>query len=104
MLQTLIPGWDSIFVGNRMNLDVWKEGFHKSFHQARKSALVSKAWIELVTDISMILSLSPVLGTLAYLMHANVDNPSKLAVMVATLPRQIMTIQHLSDVILYAAE
>ena len=104
MLQSVLPGWDSVLIGNKWNKDLWENNLKMSLNRARKGAIKTTGIVEGVTDISMILSLAPVLGVLLWIMYKNTGNTELLTVIIATLPRQITTIQHLGDVVLYAVQ
>lgn len=104
MMQALLPGWDSIFIGNRWNLDNWRNIFYSKHKNAREKSLQSVIFIEITTSLSLILSLLPIIGTLVWLMISQHNNYALLTVLVATLPRQITTIQYLSDIVSYSAQ
>ena len=103
MLQALLPAWDSILVGNQLNIHLWKNYFVNKHHNANKSALKCVLFSELTTIISMFLILLPVVGTWVWLLYQNTGNVVFLSVLVATFPRQIITIFHVSAIVAYAS-
>ena len=104
MMQSLLSGWDSIFVGNRWNLNNWRKIFHDKHNKARETSLCSILLVEITTSISLILSLVPIIGSLVWLIVTQHHNYSLLTALVATLPRQITTIQYMSDIVSYSAQ
>lgn len=104
MMQSLLSGWDSIFVGNRWNLNNWRKLFDDKHHKARETSLRSVLLVELTTSLSLILSLVPIIGSLVWLLVTQHHNYALLTALVATLPRQITTIQYMSDIVSYSAQ
>ncbi len=84
MMQSLIPAWDSILIGNRLNIHLWKNYFIDKHKNANKSALKSVFFSELTTIISMFLILFPVFGTLVWLIYQNRGNEVFLSMLIAT--------------------
>lgn len=103
MMQSLLPAWDSILIGNQLNIHLWKNYFIDKHHNANKSALKCVLFSELTTIISMFLILLPVTGTWVWLIYQNIDNVVFLSVLIATFPRQIITIFHVSAIVAYAS-
>jgi hypothetical protein len=101
-MQILKPGWDSIITGNAWNINIWRERFRNAFGFARHSAFHSTLFLEVISTLAMIVSLIPVIGTLWVLLMQNLHNPTILAPLIATLPRQVLSIQYISDIVTYA--
>ncbi len=103
MMQSLLPAWDSILIGNQLNMHLWKNHFGDKQQNANKSALKSVLFSELTTIISMFLILFPVVGTWVWLIYQNISNEVFLSMLIATFPRQIITIFHVSAIVAYAS-
>lgn len=103
-MQSLSYAWDSVLIGNTWNLNMWKKNFDHRHSEAKNSALKSTILVEITTTVSMILSLVPVIGTLVWLMYFDRTNDALLIMLVATLPRQILTIQYMSQIVSYSTQ
>ncbi|OFZ19593.1 MAG: hypothetical protein A2Z20_06470, partial [Bdellovibrionales bacterium RBG_16_40_8] len=103
MMQTLSASWDSVLIGNTWNLNLWNKKFDRLQKQSRESAWHSIFTVEMITSFAMVLTLLPVLCTLGWLISKNSSSAAQLAIIVATLPRQIQTLQNLSDIVAYGA-
>lgn len=99
MMESLRPAWDSVLTGNAWTFSLWKTKFAAAQRLASQTAVRSVVFSEVITALAMFLSLVPVLGTILWLLSTNSGHPAVLAVIVATLPRHILTIQHLSTVV-----
>lgn len=102
MMQSLLPAWDSILIGNQLNIHLWKNYFIDKYKNAKKSALKSVLFSELTTIISMFLNLFPVIGTLVWLIYQNIGNEVFLSMLIVTFPRQITTFQCMNFIVSYA--
>ena len=99
MLQTLSYGWDTILLGNKWNVSLWKNKFEKrsdsaDIHQRRLSLE-----IDVMSTITLFVSAFPILMVLFMSFFNAKDDIQKLAMLVATAPRQVLTIQYLSEII-----
>ncbi len=103
MMQSLLPAWDSILIGNQLNIHLWKNYFSDKHRNANHSALKSVFFSELTTIISMFLVLFPVIGTWVWLIYQNIGNEVFLGMLIATFPRQIITIFHVTAIVAYAS-
>jgi ABC-type bacteriocin/lantibiotic exporter with double-glycine peptidase domain len=103
MMQSLLPAWDSILIGNQLNIHLWKNYFIDKHKNANKSALKSVLFSELTTIISMFLVLFPVIGTWVWLIYQNIGNEVFLSMLIATFPRQVITIFHVTAIVAYAS-
>ncbi|MDR0314311.1 MAG: AAA family ATPase, partial [Treponema sp.] len=99
MLQTLYSGWDTILTGNIWNVFIWKNNFMKKCITSDKNQRKLTLNIDLASIITLFVSASPILIVLFMSFMDAVGDAQMLAVLVATTPRQITTIQHLSDTI-----
>jgi ABC-type bacteriocin/lantibiotic exporter with double-glycine peptidase domain len=99
MLQTLNSGWDTILTGNIWNVTFWKSNFMNKSIISDKNQRRLTLDIDIASTITLFVSALPILIVLFMSFSDAVGDAQKLAVLVATTPRQITTIQHLSDVI-----
>ena len=102
LMQTLLPGWDSIFTGNSWNLSVWTTKFKTALKDARKGFWNSILWMEVIIAVGMILSLFPIVVVLVWIILKNPHNSLLIVPIIATLPRQVLCIQYISDIVMYA--
>lgn len=99
MLQLLGSGWDTILIGNIWNVCIWKDKFMRKCNISDKSQRRLTLTIDIMSMITLFLSALPIFIVLFISFSNAVGEPEKLAVLVATTPRQVTTIQHLSDTI-----
>jgi len=99
MMQTLSYGWDTILIGNKWNNTLWNNIFKRKCDEADKNQRKLTLEIDVMAIITLIVSAFPILFTL-FISFLNAGNDiQKLAMLVATTPRQVITIQNLSDII-----
>ncbi|MDR1540940.1 MAG: hypothetical protein LBU32_23645 [Clostridiales bacterium] len=98
MMQTLDIGWDSILVGNRWNYEIWKKIFREKLLISSKLQRSATLMIDATSLAIMAVSSMPIVAALIYAFNQSGD-PQNLSALVATLPRQIMTIQYLGQTI-----
>jgi len=98
----LSTGWENIVIGNRYSYGLWKEELSKSIETTRSNAAESEGWNFLGSALGMVLAMLPVFTLTGYLFFENSDNRTMLAVLVSTLPRQILILQHTHVVVYYA--
>lgn len=99
MMQTLSSGWDSILVGNALNTNIWKDNFFtkcKTSENTQRSLILG---IDITSTMTLVLCSLPIFLTLFMYYNRSAANLELLSVLVATTPRQITTIQNLSDMI-----
>ncbi|MGK5089482.1 hypothetical protein WDW86_18175 [Bdellovibrionota bacterium FG-2] len=104
MMQSLLPIWDNVLAGNSWNFEIWRRHHTGATHNARARAMSLVAAVEWISALTMLASLFPVLWVLVQLFSENRAHPAILAVLIATLPRHVLTIQHLSTVVQYATQ
>ena len=92
--QISLSGWDNIIIGNIYNFSQWWEAYKKRWISYNKSTVRNVVFNQLSSISSVMLSLFPVAFTFLWLFLHTTDL-SKLAALIATLPRQIQIIQHL---------
>lgn len=98
LLGQLLKSWNNIVINNKYNYEVWKGRFDNCFREAKEKNVQNEMIKQFVSSSGMLLSLLPLLGTLIYLIFTSRYDMSFLAILVATLPRQIQMIQNM-DVI-----
>lgn len=102
LTQDLVGAWDAILIGNALNFSVWKEEFLQRHASFRRDGLRSVISVECAGGMSMALSFLPVFAVLVWILFQDSSAMPALAVAVATLPRQVQTIQNLGDCIVIA--
>jgi len=99
MMQTLSYGWDTILLGNKWNNSLWNNIFKRKCDEADKNQRKLTLEIDVMAIVTLIASAFPILFIL-FISFINAGSDiQKLAMLVATTPRQIITIQNLSDII-----
>jgi ABC-type bacteriocin/lantibiotic exporter with double-glycine peptidase domain len=90
--------WDNIIIGNAWNYLLWKNKLKSSLQDTglKQTRLVLS--VEVLSGITTIASLTPVIASVVYLLLWKSDW-TMAAVLVATLPRQIQTIQNISTMV-----
>jgi len=102
LTSVLLKGWDNIIIGNQYNLLIWEKLCQKRLDTLQQAA-VHEALIKLsASTLTAFLSISPVLALLVFLFVTYSTNSVFLATLVATLPRQILVINHIYIVVEYA--
>lgn len=102
LMQSLLPGWDTILINNKLNTDVWWREFTKKYYNSLRATLSSTFFVELVFNLSVVLAVSPVLIVIFLVIWQSRFQPEVLIVLVATLPRQVQIVQHISFVVMNA--
>ena len=98
----LSSGWENILIGNKYSHDLWKEEYSKSIKSAQSDSANSEGWNFMGSSLGMLLAMLPVFVLTGFLFHENSGNHTILAVLVSTLPRQILILQHTHVVVYYA--
>ena len=99
--ENLKKAWDNVVLGNRYNFEQWRSAKNKSFVSAKAAAAHSMSWTQWISSAAMTLSMLPVLTILVWSFIQNIGNWAMLAVLVATLPRQIQIIQFMHGLVSY---
>lgn len=102
--QVLLRGWENIFIGNDYNFRKWAAVMSQRLGQAQSSALRAAWRTQSISTLVMCASMLPVLGLVTHLFIQRAGNMAALAILVATLPRQILILQHLQVAVSYATE
>jgi len=99
MLNTLVSGWESILIGNTWNAQLWKSDFLEKNQSSAKNEQHLSLNIDITSFFTLIISALPIWLILIQAFRHSIGNPVALAVLVTTLPRQVLNIQYLSDII-----
>ena len=109
LLSTLSNLWDNAVLGNRYNHTHFSKKQHAAHHLAKTADIKSVAMNHLFANLGMLSLMLPVLGLIVFLFIQQ-PNPAQLALLVATLPRQIQMLQmaysligHLSQIAMVKA-
>ena len=90
--------WDNIVIGNQWNFKLWKNSLKSTLVDTRLKQTKLVLSVEVLSGITTLVSLAPVVAVVVYLLLWRSDWTSA-AVLVATLPRQIQTIQNISTMV-----
>ncbi|NHB86637.1 ABC transporter ATP-binding protein [Photorhabdus tasmaniensis] len=100
--RVLSLAWDNFLLGNKYNQSLYQRELRVRQSSALGTAVRSQYWNNFASAVGMLLMMAPVLVWTSILFFKNMDNPSVLAVLVATLPRQVLILQHAYVVIFYS--
>lgn len=104
LTQGLTLGWENIIIANSYNLKKWTELIETRFGKATERSLHSIKASQVIATLAMLLNMSPVLLCLGYLFFKNAHHPAYLAILIATLPRQIQILQYMQVIVSYATQ
>jgi len=99
MMQILNQGWDTVLIGNKWNMKHWKRRFFERSKSADDNQRSLALEIDLMSLITLIVSAIPILIVLFMSFMRASGNIQMLALLIATAPRQVITIQYLSDIV-----
>jgi len=89
----LFEGWDNIILFNKHNYSLYNNVVNNSFKEAKNNSVKSESIRHINSSIGMIILMLPVFVITALIFKKNWADISTLAVLVATLPRQIQLLQ-----------
>ena len=89
----LFDSWDNIVVFNKHNYSLYKKVVHDSFNKAKENSGRSESIRHINSSLGMIILMLPVFIVTAFILQKNWSDATVLAVLVATLPRQIQLLQ-----------
>lgn len=104
LTQGLMLGWENIIIANSYNLKKWTELIETRFGKAMERSLYSIKISQIIATLAMLLNMSPVLFCLGYLFFQNAHHPAYLAILIATLPRQIQILQYMQVIVSYTTQ
>ena len=99
----LANSWDTVTIGNRYNLRILYRRLIRRFELSSSSVVSLEFFTNAVSTTSILLLSVPVYGSLVYSVWTNTE-PGMLGIIIATLPRQITTIQHSQIMIHYVTK
>jgi ABC-type bacteriocin/lantibiotic exporter with double-glycine peptidase domain len=91
--------WDNVLIGNLWNFKVWQGSLNSAWTDSRKNQLSLVFDIELLSSLTSLFTMLPVFIIIAHLFIAGSTNWGFLAVLIATLPRHVQTIQNVSTIV-----
>lgn len=95
----LISGPDNLILGSAINKKIWFDEFLNVLSRYKKSLMSSESIKEFVPIISSIISAIPIFIAIILVVYHHRSNFSYLAVLVSTLPRQILIIQSFYSIV-----
>jgi ABC-type bacteriocin/lantibiotic exporter with double-glycine peptidase domain len=91
----LMRNWDNVALGNRHNFDRWHKAACAGIKATRAAAVKEASVTAGGSAFTAFIAMAPVLAVLLYVFMINEGRPVILATLVATLPRQILVLNHL---------
>lgn len=92
-ISILNKSWDNIIIYNKYNIDIFNKIYQCNFNRSKKYHINSQSFNNIISSTGMLLFMLPVLSLIMYLFIKHQDNYTFLALLVATLPRQIQLLQ-----------
>lgn len=99
LMQLLGAGWDTILIGNKYNLSIWKRTFSKKCDDSSKAKRKLDLTLDLSAFVMVIICAAPVIVVIALTYIRAAGNISMLTLLIATTSKQLGTVQYLSDAI-----
>ena len=93
LMSKLIDSWDNVVLFNHHNYSIYQRTVEDSFNQAKENSVKSEAIRHINSSLGMVILMLPVFIVTAYIFNRNWSDATVLAVLVATLPRQIQLLQ-----------
>lgn len=85
--------WDNIVIFNKYNMGILNHIYGNNFARSKKYHILSQSLNQLISSFGMVLFMLPVLGLIVHLFIQHQNDYVFLALLVATLPRQIQLLQ-----------
>ncbi|UXZ05245.1 ATP-binding cassette domain-containing protein [Moraxella nasicaprae] len=101
LIGILHHSWDNIILNNHYNYHLFSNQTDKQFIKTTHTNLSAEKIRYVSATIAMLILMIPVLGVSLYLFKQNWHNNAVLAVLIATLPRQIQLLQMCYTLISY---
>lgn len=95
--------WETLSIGNNRNLSDWRKVFQQTSGESSGLFTRSQAIAEGTSILGMLVAMTPVIGIIFYLFYSQSNDYALLAILVATLPRQVQLIQYLYALVNYTA-
>ncbi len=94
----LQSSWDTIFIDNPLNTLQWKKDLDSNLSIRANSNLKMNLYRNGSSSLSMLGVFTPILLVLFMNLQELQNNPSTLAIFIATLPRQVQLVQYMQSV------
>lgn len=104
LLSWLAKSWDNVIIFNQYNHLRYQDQLNNSFDVAKTDSVRAKSMRHVSANSGMIVLLICVLGVTGMLFYQHWQNMAVLAMLVATLPRQIQMLQMSHQIISYQAQ
>ena len=91
----LMRAWDNLALGNSYSREIWMERAHTRLRSTRDAAVQETVATSGTSTLTALFSMIPVIGTIGWVFLGHTRDPAVLAPLVATLPRQLLLINHL---------
>ena len=89
----LFDSWDNVVIFNKHNYTLYNNMVQKSFATAKSNSVKSTSIQHINSSLGMIILMLPVFVVTAFIFNKNWQDAATMAVLIATLPRQIQLLQ-----------
>ena len=89
----LFDSWDNVVIFNKHNYTLYNNMVQKSFAIAKNNSVKSTSIQHINSSLGMIILMLPVFVVTAFIFNKNWHDAATMAVLIATLPRQIQLLQ-----------
>lgn len=89
----LFDSWDNVVIFNKHNYKLYNNIVQKSFAIAKNNSVKSTSIQHINSSLGMIILMLPVFVVTAFIFNKNWHDAATMAVLIATLPRQIQLLQ-----------
>ncbi|AGP48919.1 hypothetical protein PSYCG_06995 [Psychrobacter sp. G] len=89
----LFDSWDNVVIFNKHNYTLYHHIVQKSFATAKNNSVKSTSIQHINSSLGMIILMLPVFVVTAFIFNKNWQDAATMAVLIATLPRQIQLLQ-----------
>ena len=89
----LFDSWDNVVIFNNHNYTLYNNIVEKSFATAKNNSVKSTSIQHINSSLGMIILMLPVFVVTAFIFNKNWHDAATMAVLIATLPRQIQLLQ-----------
>ncbi|TNH05467.1 hypothetical protein FHQ26_10550 [Testudinibacter sp. TR-2022] len=96
--------WDNCTLGNQYNDHLYQQDLLKKQQSLLFSAVKSKQFNNIVSSVGMLIMMLPVIMLILFLFYQYRTSPAMLAVLIATLPRQVIMLQYCYSIISYITQ
>ena len=89
----LFDSWDNVVIFNKHNYTLYNNIVQKSFATAKNNSVKSTSIQHINSSLGMIILMLPVFVVTGFIFNKNWNDAATMAVLIATLPRQIQLLQ-----------